>query len=382
MPTTLAREVVQEPERRHRAAAVGTPAARQPVGAMHSNGELARLARAGGSPPNAALHAWSNRVARASLAVTHPDDPVEREAEQVASDVVHRRTVVAQAAAPADPPIGRSRSDGASAPGARAARDPATGPAPPAPAAEAGSVVEHAEEIAEGGQVEVPQSVASLIASPGTGVPLEPGVQARVAPVLGADLSSVRVHQGPDASAAAAALQARAFTVGADIFLGEGESADGPRAHGARVHARRAAAGRRRVPRRGRPPVAGHRHARLAHPRHPVDPRVLRRQHRHRQRPDHGRVGHGGPAGVRREAADVRPVRRGIGTGPAGREGARRRLHDAGRGPRAAQPDASRGCSPTSTAPGRRCRSPRASTSTWRSPAGTCPPSSTTSRRS
>ena len=224
MPTTLAREVVQEPERRHRAAAVGTPAARQPVGAVHSNGELARLARAGGSPPPAALHAWSNRVARASLAVTHPDDPVEREAERVASDVVHRRTVVAQAAAPADPPIGRSRPDGASAPGARAARDPATGPAPPAPAAEAGSVVEHAEEIAEGGQVEVPQSVASLIASPGTGVPLEPGVQARVAPVLGADLSSVRVHQGPDASAAAAALQARAFTVGADIFLGEGES--------------------------------------------------------------------------------------------------------------------------------------------------------------
>ena len=124
MPTTLAREVVQEPERRHRAAAVGTPAARQPVGAVHSNGELARLARAGGSPPPAALHAWSNRVARASLAVTHPDDPVEREAERVASDVVHRRTVVAQAATPADPPIGRSRSDGASAPGARAARDP------------------------------------------------------------------------------------------------------------------------------------------------------------------------------------------------------------------------------------------------------------------
>lgn len=223
MPTTLARDVVQEPERRHRAAPASSPTGRQPTGAVHSNGELARLARAGGSPPTVALNAWSNRVARASLAVTHPDDPVEREAERVASDVVHRRTAPVAAAAPAappGPPVGRS---GASGPSPRAARDPDTGPA--APPAEVGSVAEHAEEIAEGGQVEVPQSVASLIASPGTGVPLEPAVQARVAPVLGADLSSVRVHQGPDASAAAAALQARAFTVGADIFLGEGESA-------------------------------------------------------------------------------------------------------------------------------------------------------------
>ncbi|KQR16432.1 DUF4157 domain-containing protein [Cellulomonas sp. Leaf334] len=215
MPTPLAREVVQEPERRHRTTSAGSPAARQPVGALHSNGELARLARAGGSPPTAALTASSNRVARASLAVTHPDDPVEREAERVASDVVHRRTAPAAVAAPSAPtvpPAGRSGG----------ARDSDTGPAP---AVELGSVAEHAEEIAEGGQVEVPQAVASLIASPGTGVPLEPGVQARVAPVLGADLSAVRVHQGPDASAAAAALQARAFTVGADIFLGEGESA-------------------------------------------------------------------------------------------------------------------------------------------------------------
>lgn len=233
MPTTLARDAVQEPERRHRAAPVGTPAARQPGGATHSNGELARLARGGGSPPPVGAQAWSNRVARSSLAVTHPDDPVEREAERVASDVVHRRPVTgASAAAPSPPappapPVGRSRTEGASAstPRRPAARDPDTGPAIPPPAAETGSVVAHAEDVAEGGQVEVPQSVASLIASPGTGVPLEAAVQARVAPVLGADLSTVRVHQGPDASAAAAALQARAFTVGADIFLGEGESA-------------------------------------------------------------------------------------------------------------------------------------------------------------
>ncbi|GEL99989.1 eCIS core domain-containing protein [Cellulomonas terrae] len=216
MPTTLARDAVQEPERRHRPAPVGTPAARQPTGAIHSNGELARLARAGGPAPPLGLQAWSNRVARSSLAVTHPDDPVEREAERVASDVVHRRPV-AEPSPPVTPAATTARRP--------AAREPDTAPAVAPPAPEAGSVAEHAEEIAEGGQVEVPQSVASLIASPGTGVPLEPAVQARVAPVLGADLSSVRVHQGPDASSAAAALQARAFTVGADIFLGEGESA-------------------------------------------------------------------------------------------------------------------------------------------------------------
>ena len=40
---------------------------------------------------------------------------------------------------------------------------------------------------------------------------------------LGADLSAVRVHLGPVADDAAAELGARAFTIGRDIFFGDGQ---------------------------------------------------------------------------------------------------------------------------------------------------------------
>jgi hypothetical protein len=60
----------------------------------------------------------------------------------------------------------------------------------------------------------------------GIGSPLSNTVRRRIEPVLGADLSHVRVHAGADAREAAAALRARAFTAGADIWLGAGESAE------------------------------------------------------------------------------------------------------------------------------------------------------------
>ncbi len=44
-------------------------------------------------------------------------------------------------------------------------------------------------------------------------------------PRLGRDLSSVRIHAGPEASRAALALNAHAFTVGHDIVFGEGRYA-------------------------------------------------------------------------------------------------------------------------------------------------------------
>ena len=59
----------------------------------------------------------------------------------------------------------------------------------------------------------------------GTGAPVDGQIAARVGGHLGADLSGVRVHQDPMASAANAALGARAFAHGSDVFLGAGESA-------------------------------------------------------------------------------------------------------------------------------------------------------------
>lgn len=58
-------------------------------------------------------------------------------------------------------------------------------------------------------------------AASGDGQALEPGVRQRMEARLGADLSSVRVHTGPGAAAAARSVQAHAYTVGDDIVFGE-----------------------------------------------------------------------------------------------------------------------------------------------------------------
>ena len=55
-------------------------------------------------------------------------------------------------------------------------------------------------------------------------------------PMLGIDAGSVRVHQGPDAAAAAAALQADALTVGEHIVLGAGRQDSDPKTVGLLAH--------------------------------------------------------------------------------------------------------------------------------------------------
>lgn len=60
----------------------------------------------------------------------------------------------------------------------------------------------------------------------GSGAPLPPTVRSDVERGLGTDLSHVRVHDDPTARNAADAMGARAYTSGADIYLGSGSSAD------------------------------------------------------------------------------------------------------------------------------------------------------------
>jgi hypothetical protein len=52
------------------------------------------------------------------------------------------------------------------------------------------------------------------------GHPLDAGDRALFTPRLGADLSGVRLRDGPAAAVVAEQLRARAFTVGQDIYLG------------------------------------------------------------------------------------------------------------------------------------------------------------------
>ncbi len=56
------------------------------------------------------------------------------------------------------------------------------------------------------------------------GVPVDAGVASQVGAHLGANFSDVRVHGEPMAREATAAMGARAFAYGADVFLGPGES--------------------------------------------------------------------------------------------------------------------------------------------------------------
>jgi hypothetical protein len=54
----------------------------------------------------------------------------------------------------------------------------------------------------------------------GGGTPLAPSTRAFMEPRFGHDFSAVRVHTGAAATDAAAALNARAFTIGRDVVFG------------------------------------------------------------------------------------------------------------------------------------------------------------------
>ena len=73
---------------------------------------------------------------------------------------------------------------------------------------------------AGGERTEVAATLLRQAAQSG-GRELDPDVRQQVENELGADLSGVRVHEGRSSEAAAASIDAKAYTVGSDIYLGE-----------------------------------------------------------------------------------------------------------------------------------------------------------------
>ncbi|HYL18167.1 MAG TPA: DUF4157 domain-containing protein [Burkholderiales bacterium] len=69
----------------------------------------------------------------------------------------------------------------------------------------------------------VPPIVHEVLGDPGK--PLDTATRAFMEDRLGYDLSQVRIHTGGSAAASALAVNARAFTVGRDVFFGAGEYA-------------------------------------------------------------------------------------------------------------------------------------------------------------
>ncbi len=130
---------------------------------------------------------------QAKLTLGAVDDPLEREADQVASQVM--------AKAVGSPPLD---DDEQAAPLQRKVVDSSRAVAP----------VNLHNTI----------SSASSASAAGSGKPMAAAVRQRIEPVLGANLDNVRVHSDQHAAAAAAALSAHAFTHRNHIYLAAGQS--------------------------------------------------------------------------------------------------------------------------------------------------------------
>ncbi|MFE2248899.1 eCIS core domain-containing protein [Streptomyces lavendulae] len=88
--------------------------------------------------------------------------------------------------------------------------------------AEADRFAERYATLAPGAVRPLPRPLAAASPTGDAGAPLDPATRAAMEPRLGWDLSRVRVHTGPAAAASAAALDARAYTAGGHIVLGDG----------------------------------------------------------------------------------------------------------------------------------------------------------------
>jgi hypothetical protein len=171
---------------------VNPPAAQSPAKAK-SNGSVPTRPGAAEPPERARPNPVWTQLAlagiRPKLAVGAPDDPLEREADQVAEALARPPAKAGVRVTPVTD---------------RALRRVGTGDA--------------VGGVADGGPLE------ERIRSPHGGTPLPPGLRADMEAGLGADLSPVRVHDSGADQQTAADLNARAFTHGAHIWLGSGSS--------------------------------------------------------------------------------------------------------------------------------------------------------------
>jgi hypothetical protein len=102
-----------------------------------------------------------------------------------------------------------------------------------------------------GGEPTIHDAATVAVEHKGGGAAVDPGVAERVGAHLGADFSGVRIHSDPLTQQATAAMGARAFAYGGDVFLGAGESGGdlGLMAHELTHVAQQGAAGQRAVQR-------------------------------------------------------------------------------------------------------------------------------------
>ena len=170
--------------------------------------------------PRRAPSAATPIVVAAKLAVGASDDPLEREADRVAAQVI----TTLRRAARLDP---RTEFDGADTSSGNRIRRMVL-PVEPAgpPAVRAATRIRrrtYAPGVAtRGGELDAGTESRIRRAS-GGGRPLDPVILSTMGPAFGADFSAVRVHADDEAGQLNRQIKARAFTSGNDIFFGSGE---------------------------------------------------------------------------------------------------------------------------------------------------------------
>lgn len=152
-----------------------------------------------------------SRVQR-QLRVGPAEDPLEREADAVASRVL---------AMPAAPSGRETLAPAAAAPGVQRVCGECEEEMQRAPRTERHRGVLRSKS--QRGDLAASPGVEAGIRGLGSGRPLDPSSRAFFEPRFGRDFSGVRVHTDRRAAESARAVQARAFTWGRDIVFGEGE---------------------------------------------------------------------------------------------------------------------------------------------------------------
>jgi hypothetical protein len=149
------------------------------------------------------VHAPAAAILQSKLQVNTPGDAYEQEADRVAERVMRMP----------EPQLQRTGASGIESSGQRSTRAPAAGLQP------------RRVQASDAAGMAAPPAVSDALRS--SGQPLDPLTRAFMEPRFGRDFGDVRIHSGPQADAAAASVQARAFTVGRDLVFAAGEHAPG-----------------------------------------------------------------------------------------------------------------------------------------------------------
>lgn len=209
------------------ASAATVPASRQDHAGEAVTGPTPQ-ARPGGSA--AGKRPGAPGYLQARLAVSQPQDAEEREADRIAGEVSRALRTPARSAS------GRGCRDcsgeaphGSLEPAITPPRKPTLAPRlmrETRPGSAAGTAPASATKGADAGPHHVPVATERRIAARrGQGAPLDPGLRAQLETRLGRDLSAVRIHTDAEADSICASMQARAFTVGNDVYFCAGSYA-------------------------------------------------------------------------------------------------------------------------------------------------------------